>query len=147
MVTTDGQQYRNMNIRDGYALQLALKKGYRVAVISGGNNKGVRVRLKGLGLTDIYLGQRRKMEAFEHLMAICHIKEEEILYMGDDIPDYEVMNRCGLATCPADAAEEIKSICDYISPRAGGHGCARDVLEQVMKVQGKWMSGSDDFGW
>lgn len=145
-VTTEGEQYRNMNIKDGYALQLAVKKGFRVAIISGGNNEGVRVRLKGLGLTDIYLGQRHKMDAFEDLKAIYNLKPEEILYMGDDIPDYEVMSQCGLATCPADAAPEIQRICDYVSPKAGGQGCARDVLQQVMKVQGKWMNG-DGFEW
>ncbi|QTN39476.1 HAD-IIIA family hydrolase [Cryomorphaceae bacterium] len=145
-VTTEGEQYRNMNIKDGYALQLAVKKGYHVAIISGGNNEGVRVRLKGLGLTDIYLGQRHKMDAFEDLKAIYGLEADEILYMGDDIPDFEVMSQCGLATCPADAAPEIQKISDYVSPRGGGQGCARDVLEQVMKVQGKWMNG-DGFEW
>jgi len=146
IVTVQGEQYRNMNIKDGYALQLAVKKGYRVAIISGGNNEGVRVRLKGLGLTDIYLGQRHKIDAFEDLKAIYGLQPHEILYMGDDIPDYEVMSLCGLATCPADAAPEIQRFCDYVSPIAGGQGCARDILQQVMKVQGKWMNG-DGFEW
>lgn len=146
IVTTEGEQYRNMNIKDGYALQLAVKKGFNVAIISGGKNEGVRVRLKGLGLTDIYLGQRHKMDAFEDLKAIYGLSENEILYMGDDIPDYEVMSQCGLATCPQDAAPEIKAICDYVSPKGGGQGCVRDILEQVMKVQGKWMNG-DGFEW
>jgi len=146
MITTSGEQYRNMNIKDGYALQLAVKKGYNVAIISGGNNEGVRLRLKGLGLTDIYLGQSHKMDAFEDLLAIYDLKEDEVLYMGDDIPDYEVMQRSGLATCPNDAAEEIKSISDYVSPIKGGNGCVRDVLEQTMKAQNKWMNG-DDFKW
>jgi len=145
-ITTSGEQYRNMNIKDGYALQLAVKKGFNVAIISGGNNEGVRVRLKGLGLTDIYLGQRHKMDAFEDLLAIYDLKEENVLYMGDDIPDYEVMQRAGIAVCPDDAAEEIKSISDYVSPIKGGSGCVRDILEQTMKAQNKWMNG-DGFEW
>lgn len=140
-VMPDGEQVRSMNIKDGYALQLAVKRGYKVIIISGGKSEGVRKRLKGLGIKDIYLGIHTKTEAFEDVLLTYDIKPSQILYMGDDIPDYEVMRKCGVATCPNDAAHEIKDISIYISDKPGGKGCVRDVIEQVLLVQGQWMVG------
>lgn len=147
IITSDGQQLRNMNIKDGYALQLAVKKGYMVAIISGGTNEGVRMRLNGLGIHNIYLGASDKVEALKDLMYSYSLKTEEILYMGDDVPDFEVMQMCGMAASPADAAEDIKRICHYVSPKNGGQGCVRDVIEQTMRVQNKWMNGREDQKW
>ncbi|NER14032.1 HAD hydrolase family protein [Leptobacterium flavescens] len=138
IVTTDGQMLRNMNIKDGYAIKTAVDKGYNVCIISGGNNEGVRQRLKGLGVTDIYLGISHKTEQLDEYFDIYGIKAENVLYMGDDIPDLPPMQMIGLPCCPQDAAPEIKNISKYISHKKGGKGCARDVIEQVLKVQGKW---------
>jgi 3-deoxy-D-manno-octulosonate 8-phosphate phosphatase (KDO 8-P phosphatase) len=142
----DGEQVRVMNIKDGYALQLAVKKGYKVAIISGGRSEMVRKRLNGLGITDIYLGAHTKIDVYKELLEIYSLTDDDILYMGDDIPDYEVMKRVGVPTCPNDAAQEIKDICLYVSYNKGGKGAVRDVIEQVMKVQGKWFD-DDGFVW
>lgn len=142
----DGEQVRVMNIKDGYALQLAVKKGYKVAIISGGRSEMVRKRLNGLGITDIYLGAHTKIDVYKELLEIYSLTDDDILYMGDDIPDYEVMKRVGVPTCPNDAAQEIKDICLYISYNKGGKGAVRDVLEQVMKVQNNWFD-DDGFVW
>ncbi len=140
MVTTlpDGDQIRTMNIKDGYALQYAIKKGYNIAIISGGSSESVRTRLNGLGITDVYLKASNKIAIFENYIKEKNILAENILYMGDDIPDYHVMQKCGVATCPKDAAIEIKSISDYISDKNGGQGCVRDIIEQVMRCNGDW---------
>jgi 3-deoxy-D-manno-octulosonate 8-phosphate phosphatase (KDO 8-P phosphatase) len=135
----DGEQVRSMNIKDGFALQLAIKKGYKIAIISGGKSEMVRKRLNGLGIFDVYLGASDKIEQFNEYILTYDINPEEILYMGDDVPDYDVMKRIGVPTCPNDAVQEIKGICIYISDKKGGEGCVRDVIEQVMKVQGTWM--------
>ncbi|WP_196888068.1 KdsC family phosphatase [Aureivirga sp. CE67] len=137
-VFTNGELVRNMNIKDGYALKSAVDAGYRVCIISGGKNEGVRDRLRGLGVTDIYLGAHNKMDQFEEYCDIYDIDKEKVLYMGDDIPDYWVMKEVGLPTSPKDAAPEIQEVSKYISQKKGGKGCVRDVIEQVMKVQGKW---------
>ena len=134
----DGEQVRIMNIKDGYALQLAVKQGYKVVVISGGRSEMVRKRLNGLGITDIYLGVHAKLDTFKEYLEIYNVDPQEVLYMGDDIPDYEVMKHIGVPTCPADAAQEIKDISIYISQRNGGKGAVRDVIEQVLRLQGKW---------
>ncbi len=142
----DGEQVRMMNIKDGYALQLAVKKGYKVAIISGGRSELVRDRLNGLGVMDVFLGAHTKMVQYEELLLKYDVKPHEVMYMGDDIPDYEVMRHVGIATCPRDAAPEIKNICIYISDKNGGKGAARDVIEQVLKLQGNWMN-EDGFVW
>jgi 3-deoxy-D-manno-octulosonate 8-phosphate phosphatase (KDO 8-P phosphatase) len=142
----DGEQVRMMNIKDGYAMQLAVKKGYKVAIISGGRSEMVRKRLNGLGITDIYLGSHTKMTQYNELLTVYDLRPDEILYMGDDIPDYEVMRHVGVPTCPKDSAPEIKNICIYISDKNGGRGAVRDVIEQVLKVQNKWMD-DDGFVW
>lgn len=142
-ITSTGEMLRTMNIRDGYAMKAAIESGYHVCVISGGSNEGVRVRLRNLGITDIHLAAPDKVETFKEYTELYHIKPEQALYMGDDIPDYHVMQLVGLPTCPQDAVPEIKEISSYISHRNGGKGAVRDVIEQVMKVQGKWMEYFD----
>jgi len=138
-VTNEGEILRTMNIRDGYAMKAAVESGYHVCIISGGSNEGVRVRLRNLGITDIHLGTPDKVATFREYMDNYKISPENVLYMGDDIPDFHVMKLVGLPTCPQDAAPEIKNISRYISHVKGGRGAVRDVIEQVMKVQGKWM--------
>ena len=137
-VTNEGEMLRTMNIRDGFALKAAIESGYNVCVISGGSNEGVRIRLKNLGITDIHLGTPDKVKTFKEYIELNTINAEQVLYMGDDIPDYHVMKLVGLPSCPQDSCPEIKSISRYISHVNGGKGAARDVIEQVMRVQGKW---------
>lgn len=139
----NGELIRTMNTRDGYALKTAVDLGYRVCIISGGTNEAVKSRLKGLGIQDIYLGAHDKIEQLNELLDMYEIELDEILYMGDDIPDYPVMKMVGLPTCPKDAAPEIRDISSYISQNKGGKGCVRDVIEQVMKVQDKWQKHFD----
>jgi 3-deoxy-D-manno-octulosonate 8-phosphate phosphatase (KDO 8-P phosphatase) len=137
-ISPTGEMLRKMNIRDGYAMKAAIESGYKVCIISGGSNEGVRIRLRNLGITDIYLGSPDKVETFKEYCELYSISPEKVLYMGDDIPDFHVMKLVGLPTCPQDSAPEIKSISNYISHVNGGKGAVRDVIEQVMKVQGKW---------
>ncbi|MBV7531193.1 HAD family hydrolase [Chitinophaga sp. sic0106] len=134
-----GELSRKMNIKDGYAMQLAVKKGYRVVIISGGKSESVVSRLQGLGIKDIYVGIVDKKEKLQDYVFENDLRWEEILYMGDDIPDYAPMQLVGLATCPADAAPEIKSISRYVSPYGGGLGCVRDIMEKVLKLNDHWM--------
>ncbi|MBE0674089.1 MAG: HAD hydrolase family protein [Bacteroidales bacterium] len=141
-----GLPSRTVNLRDGYAIQLAVRKGYRVAIISGGKSKEYVRRLRGLGVTDIYMNSRSKIEHYNNFLNKYSIGSEEILYMGDDIPDYEVMKQAGIPVCPADADSEIKQISVYISDKKGGEGCVRDVIEQVLRLHNKWMD-SDAFHW
>jgi 3-deoxy-D-manno-octulosonate 8-phosphate phosphatase (KDO 8-P phosphatase) len=143
----DGMPQRTVNIRDGYALQLAVKSGLKVAIITGAAVASVRKRYEGLNIQDVYIGCSRKIDIYQQFLAKHGLKDEEVLYMGDDIPDYEVLQRCGLPCCPADAAQEIRDICTYVSPLCGGYGCARDVIEQVLSAQGKWMAGEHAFAW
>ncbi len=145
-VINDHEQLRSSNVKDGYALQYAVKKGYRVAVISGGKSKTMTKRMNTLGITDVFLGIDNKIETYRKYLLDNNIKQEEVLYMGDDIPDFEIMNEVGVATCPSDSAQEIKAIADYISDIKGGEGCVRDVIEQVLKLQDKWFH-PDAFHW
>jgi len=142
----EGEPLRTANVRDGYAIQLAVKKGYHVAIISGGRSKSMLNRFSMLKVKHVYLGVEDKLETLKRFMEENNLKPENVLYLGDDIPDYQVMKYSGIAACPADAAEEIKSISHYISHLKGGEGCARDVIEQVMKVRGHWMN-DDGFSW
>jgi 3-deoxy-D-manno-octulosonate 8-phosphate phosphatase (KDO 8-P phosphatase) len=137
-VSQTGEMLRDMHIRDGFAMKAALECGYNVCIISGGSNEGVRIRLRNLGITDIHLAAPDKVATFKEYIELYNIKPEQVLYMGDDIPDYHVMQLVGLPTCPQDASPEIKGISNYISHINGGKGAVRDVIEQVMKVQGKW---------
>ncbi len=138
LVMEDGQLLRHMSIRDGYALKRAVRQGYRVCVITGGESEGVRKRLNKLGVTDVYMGRQEKTEAFESYVRKFEIDYEEILYMGDDLPDYPPLRKVGLPACPADAVPEVMTIAKYISPYNGGAGCARDVIEKVLRLHGKW---------
>ena len=142
-ITTHGEMLRTMHTKDGFAIKTAIQQGFHVCVISGGSNEGVRVRLRGLGMTDIYLGVHNKVDQLEEYLDIYDIKAENVLYMGDDIPDIHVMKRVGLPCCPQDAVPEIKAISKYVSHKFGGKGCVRDIIEQVLKVQGKWKSSFD----
>jgi len=137
---------RTVNLRDGYALQLAVKKGYRIGIISGSNSKDYLKRLKMLGITDVYLNSRNKLEHFNSFLKKYGLSNSDVLFMGDDIPDYEVMKSAGIPVCPADADSEIKQVAVYISDRKGGEGCARDVIEQVLRLHDKWMD-SHAFSW
>ncbi len=142
-IFTNGELLRKMNIKDGYALKTAVDMGYNVCIISGGTNPAVKSRLQGLGITDIYLGAHHKIEQLEEYLDIYDIKAKNVLYMGDDIPDFPVMKMVGLPTCPKDAVPEIQHISKYISQKKGGNGCVRDVIEQVLKVQDKWNTQFD----
>jgi 3-deoxy-D-manno-octulosonate 8-phosphate phosphatase (KDO 8-P phosphatase) len=141
-----GDALRTANVRDGYAMHMAIKKGYRIVIITGGFSRSLLVRFRRLNVKDVFLGVENKLKKLNDYMAKNKITPEHVLYMGDDIPDYELMKIVGLPTCPADACEEIKNIARYISPYSGGKGCVRDVIEQVMKIQGKWMN-HDAFSW
>jgi len=138
LILPDGQWARTMNIKDGYALQLAVKKGYRILVISGGDAVPVKQRLQKLGITDIFLPVQNKPEILQQYLQDHQIPREVVLYMGDDIPDLAAMQLAGLPCCPQDAATEIKQLSVYISPLAGGKGCVRDVIEKVLKLNGHW---------
>ncbi len=145
-LSLDGNPQRTTNVRDGYAINLAMKNGFGIAIITGGNSPSVKVRYEALGVKHIYLKSKIKMLDFRDYIEKTGYKHEEIVYIGDDIPDYEVMQLVGLPVAPADAAPEIKQIAKYISKKKGGEGVVRDVIEQVLKVQGKWLNG-EAFGW
>lgn len=138
LLLDDGQMARSMNIKDGYALQLAVKKGYQVLVISGGSSEAVKVRLGKLGIHEVFMKAKDKRDILVQYAAKHQLRWDQVLYMGDDIPDLEVMQLAGLPCCPADAVPEIKSIAQYISPVKGGEGCVRDVIEKVMKLNQHW---------
>lgn len=133
-----GELLRSFNTKDGYALQLAAKKGYNICIISGGKGTAINKRFESLGVADVFLGVAEKIDIFNNYINQKGITPEQVLYMGDDIPDAEVMKLVGIASCPADAVEEIKAISHYISPKDGGKAAARDVIEKVLKVQHNW---------
>src|SRR5476649_433531 len=145
-VSENGEQSRAFNIKDGYALQLAVKCGYNVCVVSGSRSKSALYRLNSLGIKDVYMGIHTKIEKIKIYLEEKSISPENVLYMGDDIPELEAMKMVGLPVCPADAAEEIKAISLYISPSTGGKGCARDVIEKVLKIQDKWLT-EEAYSW
>lgn len=142
-----GTPLRTVNIKDGYAMQLAVKRGLILAIISGGKVEAVRKRYEGLGVVDVVLGASVKIVEYDRLKAKYSLSDEEIIFVGDDIPDYEVMQMCGCPCCPSDAAEEIKGIARYISPHKGGFGVGRDIVEQVLRAKGLWMNDQTAFGW
>jgi 3-deoxy-D-manno-octulosonate 8-phosphate phosphatase (KDO 8-P phosphatase) len=142
-----GEPLRIVNTKDGYAMQLAAKTGFQLCIITGGDSKGVQVRFEKLGFQHIYLRAKDKIKMYNDFVAKTGLKDEEICYVGDDIPDYEIMKVVGLPACPADAVPEIKEIALYISPKGGGQGVGRDIIEQVLKVQGIWMKDDEAFGW
>jgi 3-deoxy-D-manno-octulosonate 8-phosphate phosphatase (KDO 8-P phosphatase) len=141
-----GVPNRTVNLRDGYALQLAVKKGYHIGIISGSNSREYQKRLRGLGVNDIYLKSRSKLDTFNTFLNKHNLDKSDILFMGDDIPDFEVMKVAGIPVCPSDADSEIKQISSYISDKKGGEGCVRDVIEQVLRLHNNWMD-SDAFTW
>lgn len=136
--TETGELVRRFNIKDGYALKLAKEKGFHVALISGGKSASAKQRFLDLGIPDVYMGVADKAEIFKDYIFENDIEAGQVLYMGDDLPDYDVMKMVGLPACPSDASGEIKAISLYISPFSGGEGCVRDVIEKVLKVQDKW---------
>ena len=143
----EGTPLRTVNIKDGYAIQLAMKMGLRIAIISGCKIEAVRTRYEGLGMEDIYLGAAVKIKTYEEFKSKYGLEDDEVLFMGDDIPDLEVMHRVGCPVCPKDACHEIREVSIYISGYDGGKGCGRDVIEQTLKAQGKWLKDEKAFGW
>ncbi len=143
----DGEPMRTVNIKDGYAIQLAQKVGLRIAIMTGGNNPGIQVRYERLGVKDIYMKCAVKIKTYDAFLEKYGLHDDEVIYMGDDIPDYEVMRKAGCPCCPADACPDIKAISKYVSQCRGGYGCARDVIEQVLRAQGKWLANAEAFGW
>ena len=133
-----GEWVRQMHIRDGYALQMAVKKGYNVCIITGSWSEPVKERLNKLGITDVFQRVSDKVSCLESYLAEKGVKHEEVLYMGDDMPDLGAIKISGLATCPSDAVPDIKEVANYISPFKGGNGCARDVIEKVLRLNNNW---------
>lgn len=142
----EGNPLRSANVKDGYVLQLAVRLGYRVVIISGGLSKSMENRFEALRINDVFLGVSDKLVVLNKYISENKLDAKKMVYMGDDIPDFKVMKEVGVPCCPADAAEEIKNIAIYISDKKGGEGCVRDIIEQVLKVQGKWMN-EDAFQW
>ena len=143
----NGEPVRTINIKDGYAIQLAAKMGIRMAIMTGGHNEEIRKRYGYLGVKDIYLNCAVKIQTWDEFLAKYGLHDDEVIYMGDDIPDYQIMKRAGCPCCPKDACPGIREISAYVSDYEGGKGCARDVIEQVLKAQGKWLSDAKAFGW
>ncbi len=137
-ILQDGIMLRKMNIKDGYALQLASKKGYHIFVISGSNAEGVQKRLENLGITEVYLKVENKLSQLDNLLIKHQVGMNQVLYMGDDMPDLIVMEKCAVPTCPADAVHQVKKASIYVSEKNGGEGCVRDVIEQVLTLNGDW---------
>lgn len=144
---SSGEPLRTVNIKDGYAIQLAEKMGIRIAILTGADTFAIRARYRGLGVEDVYTKCSVKMLAYEEFLSKYNLTDEEVIYVGDDIPDYEVMKRVGCPCCPSDACPEIKETSLYVSDRCGGRGVGRDIIEQVLRAQGHWMSNAMAFGW
>jgi 3-deoxy-D-manno-octulosonate 8-phosphate phosphatase (KDO 8-P phosphatase) len=143
----DGLPMRTVNIKDGYAIQLAVKLGMHIAIMTGANVESVKVRYQGLGVDDVFVGCSVKIKTYETFLEKYGLSDDEVMYMGDDIPDLEVMRRAGCPVCPNDAAWEIQQASVYVSHCKGGYGCGRDVIEQVLRAQGKWVMDEKAFGW
>ena len=142
-----GLPVRTVNIKDGYAIQLAIKMGMKIAIISGGTDPSIEERYRKLGMTDIFMSCSTKIQILNQYLADNHLSADEVIYVGDDIPDYEIMKVVGCPCCPADACSDIKEISTYISPYEGGKGCARDIIEQILRAKGLWLSSAKAFGW
>lgn len=142
-----GDPMRTVNIKDGYAIQFAQKQGIRIAIMTGGTTESVRLRYEHLGVEDIFMGCSVKISTYDKFVKQYGLSDEEVIYAGDDIPDYEVMRRCGCPCCPSDACPDIKAISLYVSRRAGGYGFGRDIIEQVLRAHGKWLNDAKAFGW
>lgn len=148
-MSVEGEPMRTVNIKDGYAIHLAAKQGVKLGIITGGKTEAVRKRFLSLGVPaeDIYLGSSIKMIDYRDFLNRHALTDAEVLYVGDDIPDLEVMRVCGLPCCPKDAAPEVKAVSKYISHVDGGYGCGRDIVEQVLKAKGLWLADEKAFGW
>ncbi|QUB48207.1 HAD-IIIA family hydrolase [Prevotella sp. oral taxon 475] len=146
-LASDGEPLRTVNIKDGYAIQLACKQELRIGIITGGDTQAVRLRYERLGVKDLYMKTAVKLTAYEDFIEKYGLRDEEVMYMGDDVPDFEVMTRCGCPCCPADACADIKNVSLYVSHYPGGQGCVRDIIEQTMRAQNKWMNTAKAFGW
>ena len=142
LLLENGLQARRMNVKDGLALQMALQKKYPVIIISGGASQPVIDRLRYLGITEIHLGLKDKLKHLTSIINQMNLEWSGVLYMGDDLPDLSVLREVGLACCPADAVSEVIQICTYISPKRGGEGCVRDVIEKVLKINNDWLTDS-----
>lgn len=146
-LSAEGEPLRTVNIKDGYAIQLAQKLGLRIVIMTGGNTEAVRLRYARLGVEDIYMGCSVKIKAYEEFIQRYGLTDAEVMYMGDDIPDLEIMRRVGCPVCPKDACNEVSNISIYVSHLKGGYGCGRDVIEQTLRAQGKWVMNEKAFGW
>ncbi|MFP4365607.1 MAG: KdsC family phosphatase [bacterium] len=144
LLDTNGELIRSMNIKDGFAMQLAVRRGYPIGIITGGNSQSVKKRFGLLGVKDVYLKSSKKLDDLTDFCSIYNLEFKDILYMGDDLPDFPIMQEVGFPTCPKDAVPEIKMVAKYISDSEGGHGCVRDIIEQVLRAQGIWM-GDDTY--
>lgn len=143
----NGNPVRTMNVKDGYAIQLAAKQGIRLAIMTGGKDDSIRYRYNKLGVKDVFMGCAVKIKTYDEYLSKYNLTKDEVMYLGDDIPDYEIMMTAGCTCCPSDACPDIKKISTYVSPFAGGYGFARDVIEQILRAQGLWLSSAKAFGW
>lgn len=143
----DGEPQRTVNIKDGYAIQLAMKLGLRIAILSGATNQSICLRYERLGVEDVYMSCAMKVKTYDEFLRKYGLKDEEVMFMGDDIPDLEVLGRVGCPVCPKDACHEVRQACLYVSHLRGGYGCGRDVIEQTLRAQGKWVMNEQAFGW
>ena len=146
-LSAEGEPLRTVNIKDGYAIQLAQKLGLRIVILTGGKTEAVRQRYARLGVEDIFMGCAVKVKAYDEFLERYGLKDEEVMYMGDDIPDLEIMRRVGCPVCPKDACPEVLETSIYVSHLRGGYGCGRDVIEQTLRAQGKWVMNEKAFGW
>jgi len=146
-LSADGEPLRTVNIKDGYAIQLAVKMGLRIVILTGGRSEAIRLRYERLGVTDIFMGCAVKIKTYDEFLARYGLSDAEVMYMGDDVPDLEILRRAGCPACPQDACSDVKDACIYVSPYRGGYGCGRDVIEQTLRAQGKWLSSEKAFGW
>ena len=146
-LAADGEPLRTVNIKDGYAIQLAVNIGLHIVILTGGKTEAVRLRYERLGVEDIYMGCAVKVKTYDEFLQKYQLTDDEVMYMGDDVPDIEIMRRVGCPVCPQDACPDVKDISLYVSPYRGGYGCGRDVIEQTLRAQGKWLSNEKAFGW
>ena len=146
-LSAEGVPLRTVNIKDGYAIQLAVKLGLHIAILTGANVNSIRVRYEGLGVKDIFLGCAVKIATYDEFLRKHDLRDEEVMYMGDDIPDIQIMRRVGCTVFPKDACSEIRNVSLYVSQFKGGYGCGRDVIEQVLRAQDKWVMNERAFGW
>lgn len=145
LVTDSGELFRTHNAKDGYAVKMAVLSGYPVAIITGGSAIGIKKRFEPLGVKDIYLSSLNKIPPFEDFCSKYGLDPSDVLFMGDDIPDIDIMEICGLACCPSDAVNEVKEVSEYISIHPGGRGCVREIIEQTMKVKGEWLKNKEAY--